>query len=227
MRFRLALHALALLGLGGALLTPLARAEEETVAAQDAHLHVGRQVTVCGSVAATAYFAHLRGEPTFLNLEKPYPDQPFTVVIWGQYRGQFPRSPDQLYRDQVICVTGNVELFRGKPQIQVRSPSQIRITEPRLDVHRFSPEERVLIKAMLAFLGHGTEYDTAEWDADADEAMREFQTVQGVADDSEAWPRTLRALAESADELSEEQRLQLVRLLLLNLAQREAAASAE
>jgi len=52
-----------------------------TVSAADAASHVGETATVCGTVASAKYSAQSRGSPTFLNLDKAYPNQVFTAVI--------------------------------------------------------------------------------------------------------------------------------------------------
>src|SRR5712692_5691208 len=53
---------------------------------EEAASHVGESTTVCGLVASATHAARSRGAPTFLNLGKPYPDQIFTAVIWGDDR---------------------------------------------------------------------------------------------------------------------------------------------
>ena len=81
--FRLAsiLTLLALLG------SPLfAQNKLSPTAAKD---HVGETTTVCGNVASTHYAASTKGQPTFLNLDKAYPNQLFAIVIWGSDRGKF------------------------------------------------------------------------------------------------------------------------------------------
>jgi hypothetical protein len=40
---------------------------------------VGENVTVCGTAASANYATHAKGQPTFLNLDKAYPHQIFTV----------------------------------------------------------------------------------------------------------------------------------------------------
>ena len=82
-------------------------------------------MTVCGSVMSPTYASGSSGQPTFLNLDRPYPNQIFTVVIWGRNRGSFPLAPENLYSGADICVTGLVESFRGLPQIEASSPTQI------------------------------------------------------------------------------------------------------
>ncbi len=98
---------------------------QERIRSSEAGQYVGKKVTVCGQVASTNFAARSRGRPTFLNLDRPYPNQIFTVVIWGENRAKFGGSPEQLYRSRRICVTGTVSTYRGQPQIVASDPSQI------------------------------------------------------------------------------------------------------
>ena len=54
-----------------------------TLPVDQASSHLGEPGTVCGMVASANYAIKARGQPTFLNPDKPYPHQVFTVVIWG------------------------------------------------------------------------------------------------------------------------------------------------
>ena len=87
--------------------------------------HIGESATVCGSVVSTRYAASTKGQPTFLNLEKPYPNQIFTVVIWGSNRSRFG-TPESEYKGKRICVTGKIADYRGVPEIVASNPEQIR-----------------------------------------------------------------------------------------------------
>ena len=49
----------------------------------EAAKHVGENATVCGVVASVHTVSSSKGSPTFVNLDKPYPNQIFTVLIWG------------------------------------------------------------------------------------------------------------------------------------------------
>jgi len=88
--------------------------------------HIGEKATVCGSVASTRYAATTRGKPTFLNLDKPYPSQVFTVLIWGENRAKFGPPEDQ-YRGKQICVTGTITEYRKAPEIVVSDPQSIEV----------------------------------------------------------------------------------------------------
>ncbi len=97
------------------------------IPATEAKDHVGERATVCGEVVGARYLSGLRGRPTFLNFEEPYPEQPFTVVIWAEARSRFDEPPEVTFRRRRVCVTGTIESYRGTPQIVVEEPSQIRI----------------------------------------------------------------------------------------------------
>lgn len=106
---------------------PAAYRDVPVLAPEEADEHVGERARVCGEVAATNYARQVNGQPTFLNLGRPYPDQIFDVVIWGRYRANFSRPPELRYRETRICVAGQVSEHEEVPRIEVRVPEQIRI----------------------------------------------------------------------------------------------------
>lgn len=98
----------------------------KALTAAQAKDHIGEQNTVCGKVASTRYAATTRGKPTFLNLDKPYPSQVFTILIWGENREKFG-TPEEKYRDKQVCVTGKIAEYRGAPEIVVSDPLSIEL----------------------------------------------------------------------------------------------------
>jgi hypothetical protein len=100
---------------------------QERIGPADAAKYIGKSATVCGLVASTSYAIQSLGRPTFLNLDRPYPKQPFTVVIWGEDRSSFSPPPEKAYSGKKICVSGPVSAFRGEPRIVVTGPSQITV----------------------------------------------------------------------------------------------------
>ena len=64
------------------LLSALRLLNAEDFTASEAAAHVRETVTVCGKVTGTHYAAASRGKPTFINFDKPYPNQDFTVMVW-------------------------------------------------------------------------------------------------------------------------------------------------
>jgi DNA/RNA endonuclease YhcR with UshA esterase domain len=103
-----------------------AHAQTKRITAAEAKDHVGERVTVCGKLASTRYASKSKGQPTFLNLDQPYLQKIFTVVIWGNDRSKFG-EPESKYQDQNICVTGKITSFHGEPEIAANQPDQIEI----------------------------------------------------------------------------------------------------
>src|ERR1700685_1853376 len=99
---------------------------QTSISAADAKNHVGERATVCGEVASTHYAASSRGSPTFINLDKAYPNQIFTVLIWGTNRPKFG-DPEEVYRGKNICVTEKISDYKAAPEIMAYEPSQIKV----------------------------------------------------------------------------------------------------
>ena len=99
-----------------------------TLTTEEAQQHAQESNTVCGVVVSAKYLDSSKTKLTFLNLDKPYPDQPFTAVIPEAIRAKFKGPPpEQFLKGKKICVTGLITISRGKPQITIDDPSQIKI----------------------------------------------------------------------------------------------------
>jgi DNA/RNA endonuclease YhcR with UshA esterase domain len=99
---------------------------QSKISAPEAKNHVGERTTVCGQVVSTHYADRTKGNPTFLNLDEPYPKQIFTVVIWGTDMAKFG-DPEAKYASKRICVTGLIKDYRGTPEVIADEPGQIEI----------------------------------------------------------------------------------------------------
>jgi hypothetical protein len=108
---------------------PFAVAAEQpgSISAGEAAAYVGQTKTVCGVVASSKFAQNSNGEPTFLNLDRAYPNQIFTAVIWGTDRGKFKESPEVAFQGKRTCITGPIQLYQNVPEVTVTSPSQLRV----------------------------------------------------------------------------------------------------
>jgi len=100
---------------------------QETISPEDAAKFIGQQKTVCGTVASAHYAAIIKKQPTSLHLNKPFPNQVFTVLIWGSDRDKFEKPPETVYSGKEICVTGMIQSCQGRPEIVVKEPGQIKV----------------------------------------------------------------------------------------------------
>src|SRR5579862_2120545 len=108
------------------LLTLNTTAQTNELTAGKAKDHVGEVQTVCGKVASTHFAFKTKGEPTFLNIDEPYPKEVFTILIWGSDRAKFGAPETKYkYKDARVCVTGKITSHREKPEIIATEPSRI------------------------------------------------------------------------------------------------------
>jgi len=114
--------------LAAILLLPLEA--QKKLSPAEAKDHFSETATVCGKVVSTRYAASTKGQPTFLNLDKPYPNQIFTIVIWGSNRTKFG-TPEINYKGKRICVTGKITEYRGVPELAADAPTQITVETSR------------------------------------------------------------------------------------------------
>ena len=82
--------------------------------------HEGESGIVCGTVVAAQYLPTRPGRPTFLNIDEPYPNQRFNVVIWGEQRREFPLAgkPELVMIGREVCTKGLIEGYKSYTQIQ-------------------------------------------------------------------------------------------------------------
>jgi DNA/RNA endonuclease YhcR with UshA esterase domain len=122
------MRSISKLGLTVALAGSLSIASlaQKRLSAAEAKEHFGENATVCGEVVTTRYADSTKGQPTFLNLDKPYPNQVFTIVIWGNNRSKFGKPEDD-FKGKRICVSGKITAYAGLPEIFADDPKQIRI----------------------------------------------------------------------------------------------------
>lgn len=88
----------------------------------------GETARVVGPVVGARYLKRIAGSPTFMDVGARFPDRDRVVlVVWGRNRRYFDPPPEVRYEGVTVSVTGRVETFRGVRQVEVRSPTSIRV----------------------------------------------------------------------------------------------------
>jgi len=72
------------------------------------------------SKAYCSYKPNIKGSPTFCN-DAPYPSHGFTLLVWGKDWSKF--------NGKCLIVTGYNHLYKGKPEIEATSESQVTICD--------------------------------------------------------------------------------------------------
>ena len=88
----------------------------------EAQNYYGQTVTVEGKIVAT----YNSGKACFLNFHPDYKKH-FTAVIFKSAFSRFPSSPENYYYGKEVQVTGKIKKYRGKPEIILNDPAQIKI----------------------------------------------------------------------------------------------------
>jgi DNA/RNA endonuclease YhcR with UshA esterase domain len=93
------------------------------ISAADADKHYDEEMIVTGKIA------QVTTHPTivFLNLDKPYPDSPFTAVIQSQYTNEF--GDVSLLNGKSVEVQGKVKKYHDKPEIALESTNQLKVAD--------------------------------------------------------------------------------------------------
>jgi len=87
----------------------------------EAGSNIDRRVLLTGYVADVA----VREKVAYLNLDKKYPNNTCSVTI---FESDFDKFGDfNKYKNKKIEVSGKVTEYKGKPQVIIKSPSQIKI----------------------------------------------------------------------------------------------------
>lgn len=110
--------------LGFLVISPDTTTAQRQISIDSIASHIREQVTVCSRV----YGTHVtKGEKpvNFLNLGADYPNQKLTIVIFHKDAVNFTFVPSDHYKNQNVCVTGELTMYKQRPQIIARSPKQI------------------------------------------------------------------------------------------------------
>ena len=86
--------------------------------------HVGALTTVCDSVWST--FVSKSGT-VYLNFGGSFPKNTFSAVIFSKDTSKFQEyRPVEFLKHKKVCITGMIDIYKGKPQIIVKGPNQVR-----------------------------------------------------------------------------------------------------
>jgi hypothetical protein len=92
------------------------------IADTDAAAHVGQVATVEGLVANV--FVSSKGI-CFLDFEGAYPNEVFSGVVFSSSAARFGNLTT--YRGKRVQITGQIRLYKGKPEIILESPGQLQL----------------------------------------------------------------------------------------------------
>jgi hypothetical protein len=78
-RWWLLIFSVVAILLASQIIITASHAQQQYITAKDANKYIGEVQTVCAMVASTKFSSQGKKQPTFINLDQPYPKQIFTV----------------------------------------------------------------------------------------------------------------------------------------------------
>lgn len=88
----------------------------------------GTKVRICGTVVST--FRSRKGN-IFINLDKQYPNQVFTITIFASNLINFSYEPEVYLKGKQVCVRGKISEFNGTPSMIIDDENDIDLYQKR------------------------------------------------------------------------------------------------
>lgn len=88
---------------------------------------VGKDVVFCGTPSGIKTVTKPDANHIYLNFGGVYPDNTFTVVIWGSVSGAEHELLEERFKGKELLIKGTVKLYKDKPQIEVQHMENIQV----------------------------------------------------------------------------------------------------
>ncbi len=92
------------------------------ISAEDATNYFDKEMIVTGKVVHVS----IRPGIIFMDMDKPYPDSPFTLVMFPSATNQFGNL--SALRGASVEVTGKIKSYHGRPEIVLDKKNQLNVT---------------------------------------------------------------------------------------------------
>lgn len=92
-----------------------------------AKYHIGRSVTVCGTVVSSRKTA--KAKAIYLNFDRLHPHQDFYATIWEYNGPNFSYDAETYLVNKKVCVTGKVTMFDDIPRISINNEHEVVLYE--------------------------------------------------------------------------------------------------
>ena len=103
---------------------------QTTIAVKDAAKHIGENVTICDKIYGGKFLSG--AGLTLIDMGGAHPNEVVTLLIKGDDRKKFKEAPEDAFKGKAVCVTGTLVDYKGKPEIIITDPAQIKLAEVKL-----------------------------------------------------------------------------------------------
>ncbi|HWZ36221.1 MAG TPA: hypothetical protein VNW51_08690 [Mucilaginibacter sp.] len=98
---------------------------QTNITAKEAAKYLNKTVVVCDQVYGGKFLSN--NGITLIDLGGAHPHEFLTLLIKGDDRKKFKDAPEEALKGKKVCVTGQVINYKGKPEIVITDPSQIKM----------------------------------------------------------------------------------------------------
>ncbi|MCB0782361.1 MAG: hypothetical protein KDC03_22970 [Flavobacteriales bacterium] len=97
------------------------------VTLDDIMKHPGERVVFCGTPDEVMTPPDWKGDPVLLNFGGTYPEQAFSVVVWGELHGGTQANLIGTYAGQPVQVSGWVKEHDGVPMMYLKDLQDLQL----------------------------------------------------------------------------------------------------
>ena len=101
---------------------PLAKTGGRRISWESAAKYVGKRVTVEGTIVR----GFNSGKACFLNFHGNFTRYMSLTIFENAFR-KFPSQPEKYYLNKTVRVRGKIKMYKGRPEIVLQSPKQIKV----------------------------------------------------------------------------------------------------
>lgn len=98
---------------------------QTNIPAKDAAKYLNNTVEICDQVYGGKFLSN--AGITLVDMGGAHPHEYLTLLIKGDDRKKFKDAPETALKGKKVCVTGKVVDYKGKPEIVITDPSQIKV----------------------------------------------------------------------------------------------------
>ncbi|MDB4923979.1 hypothetical protein [Mucilaginibacter sp.] len=98
---------------------------QTTITAKEAAKHLNEKVTVCDQIFGGKFLSG--SNLTLIDVGGSHPNELLTLIIKGDDRKKFKTAPEEDLKGKKVCITGQVIDYKGKPEIVITDPEQIKL----------------------------------------------------------------------------------------------------
>lgn len=103
---------------------------QKQIKPEQAKDNIGQTVKLEGNILGVKTFENDDKNPTLVvpSLGVDNPNELVIIAVYPSYKSNGLVLPNESFKGDLAIVTGKIELYKGKPQIVVRSSEQLQIT---------------------------------------------------------------------------------------------------